>query len=322
MAIQTVNTDNLAAFAASREAKGSKLTSAADVTEASQRIAAAKESPVIRSVEEKVEGIPDPGSQEPTAKALADKAKAGTDPGVQKRFDELTKARKEAEELFETEYTEKLSERAKREAAEKRVQELEAAAKPKVEELKEPDANDPKYKTVAEYLKDRAQYDAQVMDRKIAEAREEERNRIAMEQANAVLAAKAVQVRKDFPDFDDVISEAVKEKLDPPAAIQAALRESDVGLHIAYHLAKNLEDRERIFALPAWKALREIGKLEDQYLKAPENVPPKPIETTKAPAPVAKLNGSDGSVPTDISKETDFLKYKDARREQLRKRRH
>ena len=321
MAIQTVNADNLASFAASREAKGSKLSSAQDVTDASVRIAEAK-SPVIRSVEEKVDGIPDPGSQEPTAKAQADKAKAGTDPGVQKRFDELTKARKEAEELFETEYTEKLAERAKREAAEKRLAELES--KPKVEELKKPDPNDPKYNTVASYLVDKDLYDSQTLDKKIEQAKQDERNRIALEQANAALERKSVEARKKFEDFDDVIAEAVRDKLEPPEVIQSALRESEVGLEIAYHLAKYPEDRERIFALPPWKALREIGKLEDKYLEAPKGdlkvVPVKPVETSKAPAPVVSVQGTTGGIPTDLTKAA-FQEYREARMEQLRKRR-
>jgi hypothetical protein len=95
----------------------------------------------------------------------------------------------------------------------------------------------------------------------------------------------AAKVAKEIEDFEDVMSTSEAKVTEPMT--EAMLHAGEIGARIAYHLAKNPEEAERIAALPASRQAVEIGKLE-MKLSSPEAQPKKP---SKAPEPITPLGG-------------------------------
>ena len=320
MAITTVTNANLADYVADRN-------QSVNIQNSEQLIAAVEKTgkpvdPIVATgTETSPEAPPEPQSEPETGKK-------GEKKDVQTRINELTRARKEAEEFAEDEYNAKLR-------AERRVGELEAqlealkSSEPqqpsKVEVLKEPDPAD--FQDIGAFAKALTEYTRKFAEQQIAQAREEERNRVVMERQNELMKARVEAAKTEFEDFEEVIESADRVKLAVPAHVQAAIMESDYGPHIAYFLAKNPDDQARIFKLPAAKALLELGKIETSFEKsaktdaaAPAKAKPT-IETTRAPAPVSSIRGSEGNVATNSREAMSFGDYKRLRMQELRQRR-
>lgn len=325
MAIQTVTNANLADYVSERQTKGSQISTGEQLVEAASKAGAVHTegvatpgNPVIKpGVEETVKTSPDPGNPTPSAKSKP----------VQPRIDELTREKKEALELFEDEYVQRLS-------AENRVVELQKqldGLKPKAEtpkpvELKRPSPKDftdqDAYDTAMEA------YDVARDERTRQAALEEGRRQAQQAAQNAQMQSRVEAAKKDIPDFVEVIEAAGKRTTEVPAHIKAAFFELDYGPQVAYELAKDPQLEKRIFALSPAKALSELGKLELKYANKPTVVennttPAKPTpETTRAPAPLQSVRSTgEGEVRQDLSTERDFQKYKQARLDQLRQRR-
>lgn len=109
-----------------------------------------------------------------------------------------------------------------------------------------------------------------------------------MEQVAAAKVAK--------PDFEQVAFSA-------PISDEVAdlIVSSDMGADVAYHLGQNHAEARRISQLSLVDAARELGRLEAK-LSAP---PPKP-KTTKAPPPIAPVQGGAGGVDPE---KMDFRSY-------------
>jgi hypothetical protein len=189
----------------------------------------------------------------------------------------------------------------------------------------EPEPKD--YADIGSFTKAWTEYNGKQTELKIAAARDEERNRIASERQAELMRARVEVAKSLYSDFDDVIQAADRVKLTVPMHVQAAIMESDFGPQLAYHLAKNPDDQSRIFALPAAKALLELGKIERRF-ETPDNVAATAavkstptIETTRAPAPVSSIKGDSGTINTDLTKPMAFQDYARQRREQMRKKR-
>ena len=333
MAIKTVTNDNLSEFVAERTARGSQISTGEELVAAATKVATGTGTgptpgnPIITSGVETSSDAPlDPGNKQPTA---AEQAKAGTDPGVQKRIDRAVAAQREAEELFEDEYNARL-------LAENQVVELQKQIKaaqpepPKPVELKRPSPKD--FTTQEEYDAAMETYDKARDERVRQEAREEGRQQARQAAQNQAMQAKVEQARKDLPDFTEVIEAASKRTTVVPDHIKAAFFELDYGPQVAYELAKDPLLEKRIFALSPAKALSELGKLELKYANKPTlvtepNTAPKesakpPPETTRAPAPLQSVRATgEGQITVDLSQERDFAKYKQARLDQIRARR-
>lgn len=331
MAIQTVTQANLAEFAASRP-KASEISSpealAASVAKAEPAKAEGDGAerkptpgnPVITSGEEKLDtGAPDPGAQ-PKAEEKSRQPKP-----VQPRIDELVREKKELDEAFQEEYEQRL--RLEGELAALRSQQQpKAEEKPKVTEDPRPDRT--KYEDPVKYEDDLLAWNRREARREFEAEQSRSRREQAAREAEAAMAAKVAKAMADFPDFQEVIDKADRRtRGDIPAHIKAAMYESDVGAHIAYHLAKNPDEEKRIFALPVAKALLELGKIEDKLAKKPSPASgsttetpatPAPPETKSTPAPIARLRESPGVVATDLSKPMSFKDYRTARLEQIR----
>lgn len=316
MAIKTVTNENLAEFVASRP-QPANITSPQAVIEAVQGDGPTPGNPVIKTGEEKLEGTPDPGQQ-------PDKARK-TNP-IQPRIDELTREKKELDEAFQSEYEERLR-------LEGEVKALRLQLKPadeKVEAPKELKAPDPsKYTDQAAYDVDLKAYQDQLIDARVEVKLREKEAASAAQRADEAMAARVAAAKEAIPDFQQVIEASARAQTVVPVHIKAALIESELGPQLAYHLAKHPEEQKRIFALPVAKALLELGKIELKYTpKAEEKQPETPTqtpETSRAPAPIAKLKDSGAPVTNDLSKPMPFTDYKRQRIEQIRasgRRRH
>lgn len=104
------------------------------------------------------------------------------------------------------------------------------------------------------------------------------------------------EFEKQTPDFQEVMQEFVEDYGDRtvPEIVQVAM-ESTVGPQLAYYLAKNTDEVDRIAALSPHRRLLELGKLEDR-LSAPAAAKPATVAETKkvskASAPIASIKGS------------------------------
>lgn len=96
---------------------------------------------------------------------------------------------------------------------------------------------------------------------------------------------------KEYEDFDEVVF-AKDVPISQPMA--AGIADSEVGWKVAYHLAQNIEEANRIARLPPIKQIRELIKLETTLTATPA--------PTKTPPPIVPSSGKSA-----VSKDTfDF----------------
>ena len=153
------------------------------------------------------------------------------------------------------------------------------------------------------YLEARAEYRA---DRKVEERFSKEREQQRASQAEVEQRTvierfqKAIQEEsKAISDFEDVLSAS-----DAPMtkAMSEAIVNSDIGPKLAYHLAKNPDEAERIAALPAARQAVEIGRLEAKLSDTP-TTEAKPKTPSRAPEPIKPVSGKSGVVDAEPSHE-------------------
>lgn len=238
----------------------------------------------------------EPVAEEPVAEAAAeetaddgqerdDKGQFRPKRGVQERIDELTREKHESA----------------REAAYWRgIAETRAAQEtPKTEA--EPKAED--FQDYAEYVRALAKFEAKALVK--AE--------LAQEKAATTEAAKATTwqqresaAKADLPDYDQVVGAS---RAPMTQAMAEAIRESDIGPKVAYHLAQNPDVSARLAGLSATSAIREIGKLEATLSAAAP--PPPQRRITSAPTPPTPV-GSGRSTVGDPGKmsQADYLEWR------------
>lgn len=232
--------------------------------------------------------------------------------GVQKRIDELTRARYEAEERGRQE-----AETARQEAAYWR-QQAEAA---KQAAHKPPESG--QFQDYEQYLREIAKYEAtNVTDARMQQERQaaweyqqaqarqaqEAQQRASYEQAVNTKIAEAV---KKFPDFIEVVTSPELPGLQGTPAF-GAIMESDIGAEVTYYLGKNPARAHQIAAMSPLSQVREIGRIEAaiQSGKSVSNAPPPP----------ASLDGKSGTATKDPSR-MSYEEFVDYRRRQIAQRR-
>ena len=239
---------------------------------------------------------------EPEGKATEERKQ---NPKLEKRFSELTKARKQAEENA-------AKAQAEKEQLEARLREYEdrQSQQPKADESpigREPRADqfDDAFeyaKALAEWSAEKALYDRdqQDLNRKI----EEERQKVIK-----TWSEKLEKSKPNLPDFDDILAST---QVVVSNEVRDAIVESDVGPEILYYLASlDGEEAEKFQALPISKALREIGKLEARFEKqeaAEETaVRSKPVvQKSKAPAPLSPIKATGSAMESPIGSDGEF----------------
>ena len=233
--------------------------------------------------------------------------------GVNKRFSDLTKAAKAAQE--------------REEAAQRRLDQVLAALekatpiKP-VEEVKtvvveDPAPEAPEFETPEQYQRDMAEYTAKLVAREsrlAIKANEAEQSRLRAESESRLQAQarfKAYQDRteafkKETPDYDEVIGN--NDKVTITIAMATAIGDlGDTGPKVAYYLGKNPQEAERIAKLPLNQQALEIGRLEAKATSAPK------IQKTHAPAPIRPIVGGATPAAKDLS-EMSMEEYAASRR--------
>lgn len=238
-------------------------------------------------------------------------------PKIERRFSEITKQREEARK-------EAQREREARESLEARFKELEAKVNPQQAKAADDLGPEPKpeeFNDMFEYAKALAEFTA---DKKLMERDKQEADRKAAEQrvqfekgwADRVNAAKS-----QLPDFDEMIQSSDVAVSDP---VRDAIMESDTGPQILYYLAENPEFAQELGKKSVISALREIGKLEARFEKAPTKSDDEPeVKATavksKAPAPISPIRGAisktENNVDADGNYHGTYQQWKAARQQ-------
>jgi len=292
-----------------REA-GQVLTSENSEAFYANRLGLAEEAPVEAVVEETPtepteeaidQNEPQPEETKETETKATEEKKPN--PKLEKRFSELTKARKLAEETA-------AKEREQRESLEAKLKEYEAKSNPKsqVEEDVEPQPS--QFTDAFEYAKALAEYSAEQAlknrDKQEAEkkAKEEYDNKVSAWQK------RLLEVKSELPDFDDMVQSAT---VQVPDYVTDAILESEQGPKILYHLAENDELAQEIAGMPMIKALRTIGRLEARFeaketpkeAKAEAETKPS-VAKSKAPAPISPIKTSSAVADVGVGSDGEF----------------
>lgn len=231
---------------------------------------------------------------EPAPAAAEDKPKVDA---VQRRIDKLTRekyqSRAEAEMLRRELET-------LRSRPEPQRQETQAKGEPKLEQ----------FNNFEDYIAARDSY----LERKFEEkftARERQEQE-AKRQNETVKASeswnkKLTDIRKEVPDYDDVI-EAADIPVSPSMA--QAITESDIGPRVALYLANHPDEAESMLNLSPSATLRAIGrieaKIEAEGNKKQISGAPKPIKPVSGNGPGAN------SGPSDSQSIEDWMKARNA----------
>lgn len=214
--------------------------------------------------------------------------------GVQQRFDELTRKRGEAE----------------REAAYWR-QRAEAATAPTEAKAEKPTPD--KFNDYGEYVEALTEWKADEKVRAAMAERDQQQAKVAQQSAQDVRAQtwaeRVSAASKSIADFDEVLSTADVAVADH---VREAILDSEAGPKLAYHLAKNPAEADRISRLSPTQAAMALGRIEASFAAPP---PPVSKPVTKAPAPLSALNTSQASGTKAID-QMDQSEYEALRKKQ------
>lgn len=122
----------------------------------------------------------------------------------------------------------------------------------------------------------------------------EERQNAQAHQMRSAWEQKAAAVRAEAPDFDEVLEDAPA----PSPVVAQALHKSENGARMAYHLAKNPEEYDRINRLDPIEAAMELGRLETRLAASKKPEAHKPA-ATKAPKPPTPVSSAAATKPAD-----------------------
>ena len=225
---------------------------------------------VVTEVEDELKGA-EPSDSSTEEKVAEDKPKA--DP-VQKRIDELTRKRRDAER--DSEYW--------RDQAMKRQPEA------PVEPVEQP------LQTLADFDYDEGRYQQHLFklaqDGAVQKAQEVMRE----EQSQQSSKRKVTEFRSRENDFSKNVEDYREVVTNPDLSLSKAMvdvaTDMENGPEVLYYLAKNPDLSDEIAHLPPLTAARELGRIEaklQSQAKSGEKV-------SKAPAPAPKISGLDPSV--------------------------
>lgn len=259
-----------------------------------------EETPVSEPVAEESQSEPEVTEQETT-----ETEERKPNPKLEKRFSELTKARRAAEEQA-------AQERAAREALETRLAALEGQKAPQAQNVNQKPSPDD-YADAFKYAEALAEWSANE-----AIARREQEIKQQAEQAKQQEVLKTWQqkldaVKAELPDYDDMVASST---VAVSNEVRDAIVESDVGPRILYELASDDELGAKIASLDTVQALKMIGKLEAKFeAKAEEPAKSKPVAVkSNAPKPINPLRGTGSqSVYTD-GEQIDYQAWKAGRK--------
>lgn len=273
---ETVTSENLTAFQARRMGLDEVKPDAAPAAPAaSPAPAAAPEPSPAPPPAEASDGSPAPAPEEHPARR----------PKIEQRFSELTQQRD--------------AERARAEAAERRLADAEAklTTAPKPAEVAANDPNAAPAKPKPESFTDAFEYAEKLAEWSTSEAlrkRDESDRKAASERSAAEVrqawVKRAAEVEKEHPDFKEVLASATD--LAVSDQVRDALMESDHGPRILYELAQDADLVDRLGKMTISAAVRTIGRMEAKYEKtapvAAEALAPA-LARKRLPEPIAPI---------------------------------
>lgn len=236
----------------------------------------------------------------------------------------------ESDRFAETQFNEKRLLEQQLNKAQEELTALRTANAPKEPELKEPNENDPQFKTEAgefdwkKYAKALAQYEAKTALKAESERQQQERAASDRKAAEDAVKSRVEKARKAHPDFDKVMEGVKGQEGDTvPQFVLNYLFDSENSGEVAYHLAKNPSESVRISKLSPIRGIAELAKLEDSLIKPRESASAPAdegaIPTGGAPPPITPISGSASTV---VNKDPAKMSYKELRayeRERARK---
>jgi hypothetical protein len=244
---------------------------------------------------EKVEPAVNKGQSEP---GLAEDEATGTDekkqnPKLEKRFSELTKARKEAEAQL-------AEERKSKESLEARLAALEGNQAPRQQEQESNQRPTPdNYKDAFEYAEALSSWSAEQAlvkrEQEIKQKEVEAKRETVYKTWNQKLEA----TKAELPDYEDMVASSTVKVND---IVRDAILESDVGPRILYEIASDDGLAEKLTTMSLPSALKLIGKLEIQFERTDSKAEKKTVVAkSKAPEPIRPLRSTGGlaEVATD-----------------------
>ncbi len=206
---------------------------------------------------------------------------------IQERFDEVTAARREAER--EADYWRGVAEgRIKPEPAKPdqapAKRDLNPGPDPADFEYGEAD---PKFIAAVARHEAKLEFEAQ---------REHDRIESEMAQLEKGWTDRKAEAIEKYPDFEEKVTRtAARGEWPCPPVIALGIKQSEVGHHVAYHLASNLDEAIRIAELPDILQAREFGRLEARFMAQQEAGPePEKKLSTAPPPPQTRARGSGG----------------------------
>lgn len=199
--------------------------------------------------------------------------------GVQKRIDELTRQRYEADREREN---------AKQEAEYWRKQAIEG--KQPQQQAQPKDDAAPKFEDFESYeafVEARAEYAAEKKFNQLTSKQREETEITKRKEQERVFVEKVETASKKYPDFKEV---ALGKHVPYNAVMAQLVISSDVSADVSYYLGKNLDVASRIANLPPIDAAKEIGRIEAKFSDKPT---PSPKRIPGAPPPIKPVGGQE-----------------------------
>ena len=132
------------------------------------------------------------------------------------------------------------------------------------------------------------------VEEKLSKRGQEQAQAQRLQEAQAAWQKQVEAITKDHPDFDEVV---YSDDFHCTPAMMEAIVQDDNGAKIAYHLATNPAEAEKIAAMTPVRQIAAIGRLSDKIVSAP------PV--SKAPPPIKPLGNQAPALPANPAEESE-----------------
>lgn len=229
---------------------------------------------------------------------------------LKKRFSKLTQAKKLAEERAIK--AEAMLAQLEQEKSKSQVER--PHAKQSVESEGKPKADD--FDSYTEYLEALSDWKLDQRESKAKKESESLKQKEQFEKLAKSFDEKVESFKKTHPDFQDAIDEV--SHIVPSQSLAGAILNSELGPQIAYELAKNPNELNRINSMTPALLFKEIGKIEARIESRQQQ--PKTKTLTTAPKPISPVSGGSSTVTKSLSDpDISFAEYEKIRLQQLNK---
>lgn len=248
---------------------------------------------------------------EPKEVPKTTEAPKGPEPsGDPKMLEELKRVRKRAQQAEETVRQREQEAANLRGQLEERARQTQAAVTPAkptstYDGTRPPSVND--FENYDDFMKESIKYDLRKENEKVQQENRLKQQQDKQKEIEREFFARVAKAQEEkFPDYDEVIRSV---PITLGSEVLQAIKESEVGPEVAYHLAKNPSEITRINQMSVASAVREIGKLEAKLTTVVPTSKPT-IKVSQAPEPIKPVKEGTSAVAIDYDKMSmdDFMK--------------